>query len=244
MSNNYKVLSKFYERIIYDNNYKKWMEFLAGVVKDNQKGKVGLDVACGSGIFTRHLKRLGYDVTGVDISLEMLTEAKNNSAREKLNIKYLCQDMRSLKSIEKVDFITVINDGLNYVQNKDLLKTFKNFYACLKKGGSLIFDLSTEYKIKNVLSNNAFGNDGDLLSYIWLNSYIKESNAVEISLSIFEKDGDKYIRYNENQIEYAHSESLVKELLTKAGFNVKSVTDGFGKKLNNTSERVLFVCEK
>ncbi len=244
MTNEYTALAKFYEDIIYDENYKSFMNYIVSLIKDNSLGKVGLDVACGTGILTRLLKRNGFDVTGVDFSQDMLNVAQEKSYIERLNIKYLKEDMKSLKTLNKVDFITVINDGINYIENKYLLKTFKNFYNSLKKGGTLIFDVSSPYKLKNVLGNNAFGDDGEDLSYLWLNSYDEISNSVDISLSIFEKMGDKYIRYNENQIQYLHEIDVLTEILRTVGFELVKINDGFGNELNNKSERILFILKK
>lgn len=244
MTNEYTALAKFYEDIIYDDKYKLWMNYIVKLVKENTLGKVGLDVACGSGILTRLLKRNGFDVTGVDFSQDMLNVAQEKSYNEKLNIRYLKEDMRSLKTLNKVDFITVINDGINYIEDKYLLKTFKNFYNSLKKGGTLIFDVSSPYKLKNVLGNNAFGDDGDNLSYLWLNSYNDELKSVDISLSIFEKQGDKYVRFNETQIQYAHEVNKLSEILSSVGFNVVKISDALGNELNETSDRILFVLKK
>ena len=244
MTNEYTALAKFYEEIIYDDNYKSWMEYLVKIVKDNSLGKVGLDVACGSGILTRILKRNGFDVMGVDVSQEMLNVAQEKTYQEKLNIRYLKCDMKSLKALNKVDFITVINDGINYIESKFLLKTFKNFYNSLKKGGTLIFDVSSPYKLKKVLSNNAFGDDSDDLSYLWLNSYDNKLNAVDISLSIFKKEGDRYIRYNESQIQYVHEVEDLIENITKAGFTIVKICGGFGEELKENTERILFIIRK
>ena len=244
MTNSYTALSKFYEEIIYDDNYKNWMQFILKTVKDNALGNKGLDVACGSGILTRLLKKSGFDVTGIDISQDMLNVALQKSYQEKLNIKYLKEDMKTLKSFEKVDFITVINDGLNYVENKYLLKTFKNFYNCLKKGGVLIFDVSSLYKLKNVLGNNALYDDDDNLSYLWLNSYDEKSASVDISLSVFEKCGDVYKRHNETQVQYAHTVENLLEKLKETGFSLISVTDELGQPLKEDTQRILFVLKK
>lgn len=244
MTNEYTALAKFYEDIIYDDNYKNWMNYIVKLVKENSLGKVGLDVACGSGILTRLLKKNGFDVTGIDFSQDMLNVAKEKSCNEKLNIKYLKGDMKSLKTLNKVDFITVINDGLNYIENKYLLKTFKNFYNSLKKGGTLIFDVSSPYKLKEILANNAFGDDGENLSYLWLNSYDDNTKSVEISLSIFEKVGEKYVRFNENQVQYVHELSELTEIITSVGFEIVSASDNFGDKIKENTDRFLFILKK
>ncbi len=244
MNNQYTALSKFYEKIIYDESYKAWLNYLLSVVKANSQGVKGLDVACGTGIFTRLLKKAGFDVTGVDISVDMLSVAKQKCFEEKLNVKFLNCDMKALKSFEKVDFITVINDGINYLDSSELSKAFKSFYSALKKGGVLLFDVSSEYKLKNVLGNNAFGDDDDELSYLWLNSYNEEASSVDISLSIFERVGNSYLRHSEVQVQYAHRvESLIGKL-NEVGFTIVSVTDEMGEELKENSSRILFLLKK
>ncbi len=244
MNNQYTALSKFYEKIIYDENYKGWMQYLVSLVKKHSLGFKGIDVACGTGIFTRTLKRNGFAVTGVDISQDMLNVAQQKSYEEKLNIKYLSCDMKNLKSLEKVDFITVINDGINYLDSSSLKKAFKSFYSSLKKGGVLIFDVSSEFKLKNTLGNNAFGDDDDSLPYLWLNSYNEEKNAVEISLSIFEKLGDKYVRHYETQTEYIHTVKSIQTALNEVGFNLISITDAVGEEIKENTDRILFITKK
>ena len=127
MSNQYTALSKFYEKILLDNEYDSWTDYIVNLLKTQTNSKSGLDVACGSGILTRKLKKAGFSVIGVDNSADMLNVAQKIATENGLNINFLKQDMRLLKSFEKVGFITVINDGINYISQKDLLKTFKRF---------------------------------------------------------------------------------------------------------------------
>ncbi len=242
--NSYTALAKFYEKIIYDDSYKTWLNYLLSAVKTNAKIGACLDVACGTGIFTRLLKKEGYKVTGVDYSVDMLNIAKQKAIEERLNINYLFGDIRTLKSLEKVELITAINDGLNYIKSTELSKAFKGFYNSLKKGGTLIFDISSKHKLKNILGNNAFGDDGDKLSYLWLNSYNESENYVDISLSIFEKVGNTYLRHSETQVQYAHDVDFVIEALKEAKFSLVSVTDGFGNILKEDSDRILFIAKK
>ena len=140
----YSALAKVYERLMDGETYAKWAERIVGLLEENSCGSLGFDLACGSGYFTRAIKRAGYDVTGVDISEEMLTEAKRLCDKENLRIDFLRQDMTCLKSFNKVDFLTVVNDGVNYLSPEKLKKAFTAFYKQLKVEGVLIFDFSTE----------------------------------------------------------------------------------------------------
>lgn len=238
----YSSLSKFYDKIISDEEYSKWTDYIVSIVEKYAVKKSGVDVACGSGIVTLKLKKHGFSVVGVDVSEEMLTKARINADNEKLNVQFLRQDMKNLKLFEKASFITVINDGINYISQKDLLKTFNSFYKNLERGGALIFDVSSEYKLKNVLAGNVYGDDSEDLSYIWFNAL--EGDSVNLSLTFFKKDGDVYRRYEENQVQYIHKTDDIINALRSAKFNVVSVTDAYGEQIKQDTQRLLFIAIK
>ena len=245
MANGYETLSRYYQGIILDDKYNEWTDYLITLINNHLSPcSTGLDVGCGTGIFTRKLKSQGYNVKGVDISEYMLNIAKSETLKQRQNIDYLLGDMRSLKSLEKLDFISSVNDGLNYIPKNGVEKTFKSFNKCLKKCGIVMFDVSTKYKLEKILGENMFGDDGEDLSYIWISEYIKEEEKLNISVSFFEKDGAVYKRYNEEQTEYAHEVEFIIESLKTSGFDIISVTDGFGNEITPTSERALFLAKK
>lgn len=240
----YENLAKFYQKIILDKSYDEWTDYLLSLIKDKLPFGSCYDVGCGTGIFTRKLKSLGYDVIGVDLSFEMLAVARELTSKSKQNIEYINCDMKSLKSLKKLDFITVVNDGLNYVEQKDIKRTFKAFNSCLKKGGFIVFDVSSSYKLKNLLASNMYGDNGEELSYIWLNELSSDNKSVNMSLSFFEKQGDFYKRYDEEQTQFIHEVNDIILSLCDAGFEVKSVTNAFGKELTDIDERILFIATK
>ena len=240
----YEVLSKYYQKIIYDNEYDKWTDYLLTVVKEKSPSVSGVDIGCGTGIFTRKLKKAGFDVSGVDISQPMLTVAETISRKERIKIDYIKGDMRNIALFKKVGFITVVNDGINYVEQRDLKKTFNSFSKCLQKGGLLVFDLSTQYKLQFVLGNNMYGDDSEDLSYLWLSEYDSVENKVDISISFFEKQGETYKRYNEYQTQYAHDIGFIETALIDSGFEILSVTNPYGQDILSKEERILFVAVK
>ncbi len=237
----YSVLSKIYDRLMEDVQI-NWANHIVELLNANAKGHTGLDLACGSGYFTRAIKRNGYDVTGVDISPEMLTLAQELSSKERLNINYLNQDISKLKVFKKVDFLTIINDGVNYIDPESLQKAFKAFYASLVPSGVLIFDFSSEYKLKNVIGNNLFGEDYEDFSYLWFNKLYE--NKIEMDLTIFTKVGDLYKKEEETHIQYIHSLDFILNSLKKAGFtkiSVNGVIDGF---IDEKTQRMEIVAVK
>ena len=237
----YWAIAPYYENLI-RRDYCGWGEFLLSLLGEYSHGKIGVDAACGSGYFTRVLKKNGFNVVGTDISPEMLTQAQQLSAAEGLSIEYRLQDLSKFKTTEKVDFVTVINDGFNYLDGEKLKKSFTAIYSSLAKGGVLIFDVSSEYKLLNVIGNNVFCEDDDNVSYMWFNTL--ENDRVIMELSIFERVGEFYRKNEESHVQYVHTADFILKTLETVGFEVVRVCAELGRELNEKSERIIFVAKK
>lgn len=241
-TNAYEFLAEYYEDLAEKDGYAKWAEYVVSTVKEFSTGKSGVDLACGSGYFTRALKRSGFNVFGADLSREMLVQAEKRSLKEGLVIEYRLLNLVNFKSFEKLDFATVINDGFNYLDRDSLKKSFSAIGKSLKKGGAFIFDISSEYKIKNILGNNVFAEDYDDMTYLWFNELC--GDKVKMSLTFFIREGDKYIRRDETHLQYAHSVDFIKKTLEETGFTLKRLSGALGEKLTDKSERCVFVADK
>lgn len=239
--NSYQALAEVYEKLINDCDYEKWSQYLLKNVKKYSNGNKGMDLACGSGKITRFLSANGYAMTGADISEEMLAQAKMLSDEKKLAIRYFKSDLNNLRLTEKYDFVTAINDAFNYVKGENLLKVFKSINKILYPQGLFLFDISSEYKLKEVIGNNMFGEDYPDVSYLWFNE-LKES-GVEMDLSFFIKRGDLYEKKEEKHFQYIHKTEYVADCLKNAGFSVLSI-DEFGNELNEKSLRINFTAVK
>lgn len=104
------------------------------------KGKKVLCLGCGTGEECDHLKSLGADVLGVDISPGLIEYAKEHHPE----IEFLVQDMEHL-NLQKDSFDYVYSSlVLHYVD--DWHQTLKNISECLKPGGLFLF--STHHPVK------------------------------------------------------------------------------------------------
>ncbi len=215
----YNSLATIYETLMKDCDYDKWSQYLLTTIKKYTNGKNGLDLACGSGKMTRLLAGFGFKMVGGDLSEEMLTQAKNISLKEKLKIDYFLADLTNLSKYGSFDFVTIINDGINYVPHKKIEKTFKGISKNLKKDGILIFDISTRHKLQNVIGNNLFGEDYEDFSYLWFNC-LKE-DRVEMDLSFFIKDNNNfYKKTEEKHIQYIHDSQELINLASKCNLEL------------------------
>lgn len=213
----YSVLGEWFEYLNADCDYLKWSQYLLNKIRRAGNYKTGLDLGCGNGYFTRAFNKAGYAVDGVDISAEMLSRARTLSAREGVRCEYLLCDVTKLKTLKKVDFCTAVNDCINYVPKDRLKSTLTRIYAATNAGGALFFDVSSEFKIRQILGENTFCEDGEDISYIWFNKQTADGVKMELTFFI-KRDNGLYERREETHIQYAHTEEEIKAALKEAGF--------------------------
>ncbi len=217
----YGDFAVLYEKL-QDIDYEAYADYIEKVFKkENIKPQLVLDLACGTGTLTSIMARRGYDMIGIDMSFEMLDIAREKAYGENLDILYLNQDMTEFELYGTVDAIICSLDGVNYLTEKgDLLKTLKLVRNYLNPGGIMIFDINSEYKISTVLGNNTYVTEEKNIFYVWQNEYDEKTKICYFNLDFFEKQGDKYIRYTEEQAERAYSEQEIRDTAKEAGLEV------------------------
>ncbi len=217
----YTAFASVYDRLMADVDYQAWASFYHALMERYglPRGKV-CECACGTGSLTIPLSKLGYQMTGVDISQEMLMEASQKARKEGAMIPFVAQDMRQLHMHRKMDAVLCTNDGLNYLKDsEELSQFFRAAYATLREGGALLMDLSTPYKLENVLGNHFIGDETADIAYLWQNRYHPSKKCVELNLAIFVRQEDEtYQRVGEHQMQYAHEAAKLYDLLKEAGF--------------------------
>lgn len=94
-----------------------------------------LDLACGEGVSSRHLKRWGAArVVGIDISEQMIRLATQQETAQPLGIEYRVADAAELGKIGAFDRVTA-SYFLHYAQSRDqLLRMVQTVYDNLKPG--------------------------------------------------------------------------------------------------------------
>lgn len=217
----YTAFASVYDRLMSDVNYPAWAKFYAAMMDRYQlsRGKV-CECACGTGNLTILLAQMGYQMTGVDLSADMLFEASQKARKSGAMIPFVKQDMRELRLHRQMDAVLCTNDGLNYLPSgEDVASFFRAAFVALRPGGGLFFDLSTPYKLEHILGNTFLGHEDEDVAYLWQNSFSQSKQAVDLDLAIFLKQKDGfYRRIGEHQRQYAHSAELLTRLLSQTGF--------------------------
>ncbi len=101
-----------------------------------KNNKSVLDAGCGLGELLPLLSKSFKEVTALDFSKEMILSASSKNKKLK-NIKYIIDDLSSIKDIGSFDVILSINSLLT-PNLKKLDQQFSAIYGSLKKGGTFI----------------------------------------------------------------------------------------------------------
>ena len=251
MTDNYFALSKVYDRLNGDLDYTTWANYIDEKIKAHSDIDVSLvlDLCCGTGTMTLELDSLGYDMTGIDLSPEMLDIARQKALHKNRaeNNLFLCQDMCSFELYGTVQAVVSCLDSLNHLDCKaDLKKVFDLVHNYLERGGLFMFDLNSPYKFKNIYGTNAYVLEDEGIYCGWQNIYDKDSRICDFYTTVFTENEDgTYSRFDDYEREYCFTQKEVEKLLLKCGFELVSVDgDIDGSAVEKDTERLYFTAKR
>lgn len=239
----YNVFAQFYDGLTSNVEYEKIANYVSGFFNEHlPSGKNVLDLACGTGTLSKLLCKKGYNVTGVDLSDDMLCVASSKNIE---NATFIKADISSFQLPYKVDYCVSSLDSINHLKNIDEVnKCFDCVWDALNIGGIFVFDVNTVYKHKNVLGDNTFVFDEEDFFLSWDNEFIGD-NSVRILLDFFVFNGNNYDRFSEEFCEKAYDVQEIKHALIKNNFEILGIYDELSlNNVRNDSERIYFVCKK
>lgn len=218
----YTGFAEVYDRLMDNVNYELWADFYREILTRYGVGRGSkvCECACGTGGLTIPLHKRGYQMTGVDMSQEMLWIAAQKARKQGMNTLFIQQDMRQLRLHRPVDAVLATCDGLNYLlEDADAAAFFTAAYQALRPGGCLVFDVSTPWKLENARGNQIICEDRQDVTYMWQNRFDAQKARLDMHLCIFvrQKDGS-YRRIDEEQTQRAHTVEGLTTLLRGVGF--------------------------
>lgn len=241
----YGKFALWYDKLNSDVDY----DIIAGEISKRLKmygtnNGIVADLGCGTGELLLKLADDGYDMIGIDASVDMLS-----IAREKLNkaskpeVLLLCQPLEEMDLYGTINAAVSSFDTFNHLTKKQNMAAFNKINLFMEQNGTFIFDVNTPYKHKEILADNTFiAEDGEGVECVWKNTFLIQEQATKIELEIYREDE---LLYTETFFEYLYSLSFWEDLLEKNSFEIKEVTDGETyKPLTSTSQRALFCATK
>ncbi len=209
-----------------------------------------LDLTCGTGSQVFWLAKCGYEVIGADINSKMLKVASSKTKKEKLALKFLKGDMRTIQ-VGKFDAVITIFNAVGHLTKLDFEEAMRNIARNLKDGGLYIFDI-------NNLSFLMDGNNITTLTIDW-QEIVGDTQVREIQYSTIDEDGilasfdtyykqkgsDKPKKSRTSQTLQVYTAKQLTEMLQRNGFRVvdKCGIDG-SKFVENKTERIFMIAEK
>ncbi|WNF72027.1 class I SAM-dependent methyltransferase [Streptococcus suis] len=230
----YETFAAVYDEIMDDSLYDKWTDFsLRNLPQDT---KTILELACGTGIQAVRFAQKGYEVTGLDLSYEMLELAQ--------------ADMIALEGVGDFDAVTCYSDSLCYMADQEaVLRVFEGVHSVLNQGGTFLFDVHSIYQMEEVFAGYSYHENYEDFAFVWDTYEGEHEHSIVHELTFFVKDEDsqeeRFIRRDEVHEERTYPIETYVELLKEAGFtSVEVFADFEDQAPTETSQRWFFKAVK
>lgn len=151
----YETFAFVYDEIMDDSLYQKWLDFsMRHLPKTTNQV---LELACGTGALAVEFAKNGFEVTGLDLSEEMLTLASNRAIQENVSINWIAGDMLDLTDIGNYQAVTCFSDSLCYMGDVTQVKqVFEGVYDLLEVSGTFVFDVHSTHQIDEIFPTIVF----------------------------------------------------------------------------------------
>lgn len=246
MNQSYSEFATVYDELMTEIPYDRYVELIE-LVTNGISGKKILDIGCGTGLLSVKLAKMGGDVTGVDLSPDMLRIASERAASLNIPMTFVNQSMQQLEGLTNFDAAIIAIDSLNYVVNhQEVIQTLQNVYDALKVGGVLLFDVHSTFKTDVIFMESPFTFDNERISYIWETEEGDEPHSVYSELAFFVRNGDGlYKRFDEVHYQRTFPVHAYVEMLQNIGFSIERIfADWEDEAPHDESERIFFQIRK
>lgn len=196
-----------------------------------------LDIACGRGRHAIYLNKKGFEVTGIDLSIQNIQYAKQF---ENPTLHFFVHDMRTMCYTNHFDIAFNLFTSFGYFKTEEEhIGALKNFNKALKDGGLLVLDFFNSRKILNhLVPENIMTVDG-------IDFHIhKKVDEHKITKSIvFEDDGKSY---NFKEVVNTFTVDNFIHFFKESGFEVLDYFGSYGLAPFDieASDRLIFICKK
>jgi SAM-dependent methyltransferase len=188
---------------------------------DAKPGERVLDVGCGIGRHSLELAKLGYVITGLDITPSFIKTAQETALKEGTKAEFIEANMLNFVRPKAFDIAISLFSSFGYFEDhKDNQMVLANICQSLVDGGRLVLQL----KGKEVTARTLVEKDWDEVDgYLLLQERTIKNNWNWIESRMIFLDGS--VRYECRTGMWQYSATELTSMLTLAGF---SHVDAFG----------------
>ena len=242
--NLYTSCAKYYDLLPSKKDIKKEVKFISKILNKHKVNSL-LDVGCGTGLHLIPLKRAGFDAEGLDLSANMLKEAR----KKEKNLRLYRKNMTNFKLNKKYGAIICLSSTLISVPTFETIKkTLRAIHSHLDSNGVALLDLPNhekeikeQNKVRETVRHKTKKSSVDSVFY----SYKKDGKWIEEWYGEV-MEGDKISKFKCVWNEFIYSQKKLESYLKKLGFRVIKIYGTMtGSKFNkNKSYRRVYLCQK
>ena len=220
----YDLLGPVYDAYTDHPAYAGWVRRLERLARAHGlRGRRALDVGCGTGKSLLPLLELGYAATGCDPSEAMLAQARRKAGAAAVLHR---AGLPGLPVLGAHDYVTCLNDVLNYVGARDLGAAVGALAANMAPGGVLVFDTSTLALYRALFARDHVRVAGDVL-FAWRGATPEDvgpGDTARAWLDVVTPAGDgTHRREGAAQVQQHHPEARVRAAVEDAGLVLAAV---------------------
>ncbi len=188
-----------YEKESFVHGTQGEVDFIESEIARDRSKRI-LDIGCGTGRHSIELSKRGYEVTGIDLSMNMLSKARANARHAGVKPRLIQKDARNFSFRKRFDLCIMLCEGAFPLMETDEMNfnILKNAYASLLPGGKLIFTTLNGlfplfHSVKDFINeagslSQSIVNNFDLMSFRDLSVYeVVNDNGKKLSLDCNER---------------------------------------------------------
>ena len=180
-----------------------------------------IDLACGTGAASVEFAMQSLDVTGLDISPEMLERAALAASGAGVDVRWVEGDMTAFAPLGSFDLCTCLYDAVNYLGGlSDVTALFRGAHKSLNPGGHFAFDINTRRKLSEHWSEMTLIAANDADRFLTYRSWFDEERGISpLIITGFERQADgSWSRFDEEHVESAFAIEQLTAALAGTGF--------------------------
>ncbi len=231
--------SNYYHQLYQHRNDEEAEFFISNLIKflDLPKGDKVLDLACGKGRHSVYLNKLGYNVTGVDLSENSISLAQQH---QNPGLSFMVKDMRNAFTSSEFKCIFNLFTSFGYFNSTDEnLKVLRAIEQMLEPKGTFVIDFMNANKvIKNLVKEEVKSIDGINFQ---IHRFVK--NEVIHKQIEFEDNGETHTYIEKVQ---ALTLNDFEQLMEQTNLNIKHIFGDFSLSQFDleASDRLIIIGEK
>ena len=239
----YQGLAPVYDYVMRHVDYDEWVAYVQSLFErwDYSATRI-VDLACGTGNISFELHRLNYEVTGIDLSGDMLrvAEAKGGNT----GIEFVQRDLCQLAGLGPFDAAVCMYDSFNYLlETEDLDEALTSVETIVRPEGLFIFDICTEHNSLRYFRDARDREIGPGFSFARHSYYEVEERLQMNHFTIRFEGQDEPLE--EHHVQHIYPVADLLDLLESSPFDLLGAFDGFTfKRGTEHSDRIHFALRR